>query len=197
MTNSQENGHDRLDPDSVSQDGARGCPDPHSIPGSPELRAGGKGSTGELQQGDSDGRRAELAHLRSEIEEDDCPRTLAFYKPGKPFPGLKCEYKWAGSSPCTGVLRCFRCDRERPATASEIAEKIGLTPRVRERLSAIQDAIERLHEWENEILDGIYARAKDLPLEALEKVVKLFPRGFHKAELYAWINQLRVDTARK
>lgn len=41
---------------------------------------------------------------------DECPRTLALYKPGVPMGGDH-SYSWSGSMPCTGVLRCTMCGK--------------------------------------------------------------------------------------
>jgi hypothetical protein len=39
-----------------------------------------------------------------------CKRTLCTVDPGIPVPGMTCHYAWSGSIPCTGILRCTRCN---------------------------------------------------------------------------------------
>ena len=41
-----------------------------------------------------------------------CQRTLAIYKSGVPM-GTHCTYAWSGKMPCTGILRCTMCGKEK------------------------------------------------------------------------------------
>lgn len=40
---------------------------------------------------------------------EECPRTLALWRPGVPIDGVGHSYSWSGKIPCTGVLRCTLC----------------------------------------------------------------------------------------
>lgn len=56
----------------------------------------------------------DVAFLKSLVDKpkDECPRTLALYKPGVPM-GTDHHYSWSGSMPCTGVLRCTMCGKRK------------------------------------------------------------------------------------
>jgi hypothetical protein len=48
-------------------------------------------------------------------QSEDCPRTLAIYRPGIRIHGVTHHFSWSGNMPMTGTLRCYLCGQEKHA----------------------------------------------------------------------------------
>lgn len=60
------------------------------------------------------------SHDEGEGEGKPCPRTFAVHQPGIPQPGVVHNFRWTGSVPLTGRLRCTLCGLD--ATPSTITQ---------------------------------------------------------------------------